>query len=129
MTTIVDPSGTPAPVYNKSGLTIGTITPTGVSQGAAAPITAYASHTVLVAYNAMGGGYAVLLPSTAEIGDVVEIHGQGNQTFDVYPESGSSIDNGSANTPLSGLGAGYTPYHVMLRKITTTNWYVISRIS
>lgn len=129
MTTVVDPGGAPIPVYNRSGMTIDTITPTGVTQGTAAPIATYASHTVLVAFSAMGGGLAVLLPSAAEIGDVVEIHGQANQTFDVYPESGAAIDNGSANTPVSGLPAGYTPYHIMLRKVTTTNWYVISRIS
>src|SRR5262245_45084839 len=73
MTTVLDPGGTPVPVYNQSGTTIDTITANGMTQGTATPIVRYGGTTIVLVHITAGDA-AVLLPANAEIGDLFEVY-------------------------------------------------------
>jgi hypothetical protein len=75
MTTIIDPYGTPEPVYTRSGTTIQTVAAAGNSSLATAtPIVAVSGWSVVLV-EASTGNDGVILPEDAQIGDVVEVHG------------------------------------------------------
>lgn len=116
MVTVVDPGGTPAPVYNRSGTTLQSIAATGTNFAGAAPITAPSGYSVvLITPSANNDG--VILPSGAEIGDVVETYPVGG-TVNVYAPSGETIA-GNASLQLSN------PFGTLIRKTSATNWRYI----
>lgn len=91
MTTIVDPSGTPVPIYNRSGATIIEITGGPLSPSFnPTPIVRHTGVTIaLVAANSTGDFTNVILPDDAEIGDLVEVHSIGPDPANVLiPTSG-----------------------------------------
>lgn len=105
MTTVVDPLGTPQPVFNRSGTAIVSLN-ADVSPGPALPVVA----GVLIALVAVlsGGGQFVQLPSGADIGDVVEVYGNtANASWTVL----------SVMAPF-----GET---IIFRKVSATNWRTI----
>lgn len=112
MTTVVDPLGTPAPTYNRSGITIvavnggPTMTPT--------PIPHVSGHTVaLVTFSA--GNDKVELPSSAEIGDFVEVCPSAALGGDAFLPGGDSFFNIGGNS--SSVNAP-----VFFRKVGATLW-------
>lgn len=121
MTTVVDPSGTPAPFYNRSGTTIELITagPTN-TPFAPTPIVQYAGTTVvLVTSSSTNDG--VELPAGADVGDLVEIHCvAGGYGLTVYRPSGDTLHgatNIQKNIPDSGSR--------VFRKVSTTDWRMV----
>jgi hypothetical protein len=121
MTTVTSPGGTPAVIYNLSGMTIDSITPAGTTQATATPVARYATYTVVLDSNTGSGSNTagILLP-VADIGDVVEVHTY--YGMNVYPDSGSSIVEtaSGANAPLHIGGTR------MFRKIGASLWSLLS---
>jgi len=121
MTTVVDPSGSPVVIFNRSGTAIVTVTAGGTSQGTATAIPRVCGITVAVAtYGAMTSN--LRLPDDAEVGDCVEVHMEGDgPAVQVYPESGATINGNSANTSVGML-------HAIFRKTAAATWFAL-RIS
>lgn len=133
MTTVVDPSGTPAPVYNRSGTTLDDINAAGLVRTGATAIQAMSAHSVVVARTWVepgGGGpgidirhRAIVLPSGADIGDVVEVYPgtrngfpSTNQPLLVFPPSGDEINELGVNNPAS------VESHTVIRKVGAAAW-------
>jgi hypothetical protein len=138
MTTVVSPSSSPTPVYNRSGVTVVSVT-AGAQSGEqpvgndGTPIPQYSGVTVALvttANTAPNGSSVVLLPSGAEIGDVVEVYlfstTDPNQPVQInlFPPVGESVGilptstgtNSSSNAPVqAGQGRIY-------RKVSSSNW-------
>lgn len=113
MTTVVDPTGTPVPVYNRGGMTI--VFLIGGDESPPTPIPHVSGHTVVVTTPGMDGNNYEL-PTNAEIGDVVEIRGNG---VDVRAAVGESVRGaaGGGGGGATGVGFGTT-----FRKISATEW-------
>ena len=128
MTTVVDPSGTPSPVYNKSGTTVIEMAATGLNQAGAAPIVALSGHTVVLATpsadeNGDHTGDGVALPSAAVIGDVVEVYiGTVNLFVKVYPPSGNNLN--LASNGVVKVDRGTAP-GAIFRKVTSNGWWSV----
>lgn len=126
MTTTVDPFGTPSVTYNRSGVSIVSVAANGNTQATATEIPAASGHTVAIITGITDNQHlGVLLPSDAEIGDVVEIYidpsTTGNSTT-VYPPSGESIGKATADLSFGVSGnAG-----ALFRKVSPTNWQVLA---
>ena len=125
MTTVVDPNGTPVPIYNKSGTTIQNIAANGVTQGSGTSISTRSETTVVLVTSSTGGGgnTAVVLPDDGDVGDVVEIYATG-AFVDVFPASGHSIGDNAADmqvqvkrTDGANLSGGRS-----FRRMTATTW-------
>ena len=142
MTTVIDPLGTPSPVYNRSGTVILAVTPgatSGSTQGSAignngTPIPSVAQETVVTVATSFSSGAwntVVLLPSAAEIGDVVEVYTIPDVSFAqavVFPNVGESIAALPASTgtnDAAGIGTGTTS-GIRLRKVSSTLWMPIA---
>lgn len=125
MVTVVDPNGTPAPVYTRSGTTIQTINASGTTSiGSTLIIAPSGWSVVIVTVNVDPDDRAVRLPQSAPIGDVVEVYATGSgSTASVFPFSGDSIEGVSPplTVPLGGSGA-------LLRKTDATIWRVIKGV-
>ncbi len=116
MTTVSDPNGTPAPVYNRSGTTIALLTASGTTQGNGAQILRKAGVTVVMMSNSNAPFDAAVMPTDAEIGDLVEVHMTG-YTVALFPESGAHFDGESANAVLD-----IDPRCSIFRKTDSTTW-------
>ena len=114
MTTVVDPAGTPQPVYNRSGTTVVPITANGTNQVAGTRIVAVSQFTVAVVTCPDVSNSAVVLPSGAEIGSVVEIYSDhtGPSTVNCFAETGDTIIGNRSQD-------GFALYY---RKISATQW-------
>ncbi len=126
MTTVIDPNGTPVPVYNKSGTTIQNITANGTTQGSGTVISAPSACTAVLVTVTSGGGDAVVLPNSIDIGNVVEIYATGAYDTQVFPASGHSIGDNAANASIyagrcsNQNGSGGR----IFRRMTATMWQV-----
>jgi hypothetical protein len=123
MTTVVDPSGTPVPVYNRSGTTIveviaGSISPVNLQT----PIPHHSGTTiVLVTSNATNNETGVELPDGADAGDLVEIHSvSGGAGVTVYRSPDGTM-HGATNAQ-KGIGDGTAR---VFRKVSATDWRMI----
>lgn len=98
MVTITDPSGTPSVVYNQDGTTISTLTASGTTQATAAAITRYSGRTIVIV-TAASSQQGVILPSDADVGDIIEVYPSKTSTLElfVWPNSGASIGPGGTN--------------------------------
>jgi hypothetical protein len=114
MTTVVDPSGTPVPVFNRSGVTIVSVSATGTTQGAAAAISAASGQTIALV-TISENNTAVKLPSTADIGDLVEVYAFGG-TVKVFPSSGETLNGNSNAQDVQDV------YGRLFRKVSATAW-------
>lgn len=113
MDTVIDPLGTPAIVFNKSGRTILNLN-SGVS-GSPVPIP-YVSEEqiVLVTNGSSPDRFEVELPASVEIGSSIYVTKiSGPYSVNVYPASGETI-NGITQT--SG------PVWPRYIKVTATDW-------
>jgi hypothetical protein len=112
MTTIVDPLGTPAIFYNRSGTTFIPITPNGTTPGGVSVITALTKMTVVL-MNATSGHDLVKLPDDGDaiIGDKIEVQNVGTANGFVLKADGSAV------LTSIGVGEGLT-----LRKIASDTW-------
>lgn len=117
MSVVLDPGGTPAVIYSRSGTTIDNVTATGTNQSTAAPITRYCGWTIVMI--ATSGSAGVRLPANAEVGDLVELHADSGGSFLVWPSSGDQIMYGGVNNADSGA-------HILYRYISTNNWLRVS---
>lgn len=121
MVTVVDPGGTPIPVYSPSGITIQTVSGAGTGgfnsagQSSAAQLVRYTDHSVYL----VASGNGIRLPNDAQVGDVVEIHEWTN--FAIFTVSGETISNTTVTGQTFGAGDGPPPC-VILRKVSSTNW-------
>ncbi len=125
MTTIIDPSGTPIPVYNRGGITIVEVTANGVTTGSATEVPAVSGHTVVLVTTTSSptDQSAVRLPSGAEIGDVVELYHVNNDAhIIVFPPTGERL--GFRTTDESFImNAGENPgAGAMFRKTKSDRW-------
>lgn len=113
MTTIVDPLGSPAIFYNRSGTTIITVTAAGTTGSGATQFSALTETTIVVLTSSAGNTGAKLPPdSDTNVGDLVEIHATGPNA-QIYDNSNAFVAavNGSA---------------LSLRKIAANTWSVAS---
>jgi hypothetical protein len=117
MVTVVDPNGTPAPVYTRSGTTIQSIVAAGNNSFVdATPIVAVSGWSIVMAQATDTPAFetGVILPSDTQIGDVVELYA-GGYTVIVFPPTGQTI-NGISSQQV-GPGAA-----VIFRKLSATEW-------
>lgn len=121
MTTIVDPAGTPAIVYNRSGTVIVPITANGNNQTDAAEIPNISGRQIVMIM-AVTNDFAVKVHPDAEIGTILECYHQlgGNHLFQVFSAAGQKIN---------GYGNGYveqpTSRGLLLRKVAADDWRVV----
>jgi hypothetical protein len=114
MTTVVNPNGTPAPVYNRSGITIETVA--GAAQASPTLVNVEAGTTVILVTSA--GGSWVQIPAGLEIGSVIEVY--------------KATYSDSATTQLSGGetfvqgNTGNWAGTVIARKTSSSHWHIIS---
>src|SRR5262249_8631866 len=122
-------------IYNRSGTTIQTVV--GAGPGGTDP-AAQAAATQLVRYSGwdvfiVTSGNAVTLPSGAEIGDVVEIHGYNSigspQIYTIVGETLSNLPISGQNYSAGGLAAEFNFVCFMFRKVSSTNWEPMSLFS
>lgn len=118
MTTVVDPTGTPAPVYNKSGTTIVSVeaghAPPPSGPPVPEPIPHQSERTISVVDLTNNEENAVELPSGADVGDVVEVYHSGETLLQVMAPSGETIDTTSG---------------ALFRKTDATTWRRIATFS
>jgi hypothetical protein len=112
MVTVVDPTGTPVPVYNRSGTTIVSLTG---SSGTPTPIPHLGGTTVVLTNRGTPSGDAYELPSNAEIGDVVQIFAADNNGPDAYAASGDVILPNLGSRSMTASGGFF-------RKVSANGW-------
>lgn len=116
MTTIVDPAGTPSPLYNRSGVTIASINAAGEfgGPGSATAITSYSETTVVLVTAPDSNNFGVVLPSSAEVGDVVEIYYVSGPVAQIviWAPSGDTVNGSSFVQIVNGI----------YRKVSSTAW-------
>lgn len=114
MTTIIDPSGSPSPVYNRSGTTVMTVVANGTTLGSATPIPYYSGETIVrIEASDDPRHTAVVLPDDAEIGDTVEAYATGYPAA-VFAPTGTTIIT-STQKQVTDDGARF-------RKVSATRW-------
>jgi hypothetical protein len=136
MTTVIDPAGTPTPVYNKSGETVVSIvggftaTQGGSNGNSGTPIPRFSQTTIAIVDNS-GSNYHIVatLPSDADVGDVVEVYekvstGIGLQ---IYPPVGESIRDLPASNGTS-YGSQLGAISAILRKVSADNWQALANV-
>lgn len=108
MMTVLNPAGTPTIVYNRDGTTIESVTAAGTDQGSAASIPRSSGWTVVMVSIPDSSDQCVVLPSTAEIGDVFEIYriSGGGTELSVFPPSGGKISALSTDTAVTVVLGG-----------------------
>lgn len=121
MTTIIDPAGTPIPVYNRSGTTIIELVCPATTPQTVVSITSVSQTTVIFAeavIDPMEQPPAVELPTGAQIGDVVEIFVKnttgGSEQVIVLPPAGQTLSDAQV-----GVAKNFGKY---FRKLTSTAW-------
>lgn len=113
MTTVIDPGGTPVPVYNRSGTTI--VQLAGDHPSTPTVIPAISGWTVVITITGAGGD-SYRLPAGAEIGDIVELHAADANAQDLFAPSGETI-RGQSSIGLSSMGGSG-----LFRKFSATQW-------
>jgi len=131
MTTIINPAGTPTPVYNRSGKTLYSLSG-GVGGGSpignnGTAITAYSEHTIVVCAS-VGSDFVFTLPSASsvDLGDMITVVNDPTSTTGptIFPAIGDSILNLAASTGTNGA-AGYGVNGILgatFIKVSSTNW-------
>lgn len=114
MTTVVDPLGTPAPVYNRSGTAIVSVTANDTTPPSIPRVSGWTVALVATGQD----DRAVKLPSGADIGDVVEVYVATGTAFQasVHPPSSETIHGSS--TP-ADVSSGR-----LFRKTGSSDWQV-----
>lgn len=120
MTTVLNPTGTPTPIYNRSGTTVAEMT-VDMSSPGIHDISALSTKTIVVATITnpdlqLDRGFR--LPASRDVGDVVEIYVSELSQYFIHAPSGEGVRqaNGSYGAFRSvGGPATFT-------KVTSTMW-------
>ena len=148
MTTVIDPTGTPTIVYNRSGTTIvglvggdslyknpGPFVPIG-NEGVDIP--RLSETTILLATittthdgsgNVSGWNSVFRLPSAADIGDVVEVYlvsTDGANGPAIFPQVGEQILPKPVSDGTNPAAVSNASSECRFRKISSTTWVAIS---
>lgn len=135
MTTVIDPAGTPTPVYNKSGKVIIAMNGSGSGSTSVPPvgntsaaIPHYAERTIVVG-TTNNPSYGFLLPA-ADIGDEVVVLLDPASTFGsvVFPQIGESIAGFPTSTGTNnaaGSGAAQPQQGATFIKVSSTSWQTL----
>lgn len=91
------------------------VTVAGSSQGTSTQLTTNDGWSIFKVTGGSVGGNGVVLPTDAEIGDIVEIHVISGSCI-VYPESGGEINASGANT-------GIEMAHAFIRRTASGEWH------
>lgn len=124
MVTVVNPGASETTIYNRSGTTIVSVTggEAGVGQGTSIPRQSEVT-CALVTFGA-GGLNGVLLPSDAEIGDVVEVYNLSaaspSTVVIVQPDASSSWWASWGGVAIEAT------FCSVFRKIAATQWAPVS---
>lgn len=122
MITVTNPSGTPSVTYNRDGKTIINVTAAGGGQSGAATFSTYSGWTVVIV-TASAGGLGVILPNSADIGNIIELHlTRTDAVMYAYSESGGQINSNGTNNGVSFKQATFT-------KVADNTWYSLSDVS
>jgi hypothetical protein len=118
--TVVDPTGSPSPIYNRSGTTVVNMAAghatSGTPQSFATVIPVSSGHTIAIVTLTNNEQNAVSLPS-GEVGDVVEVYlASAVTTLIVVSPSGQSIV--PTSTPSLSNGA-------IFRKVSSAVWHYV----
>ena len=115
MVTVVDPLGTPVPVYNRSGVAIVQVSGgTTMSPG----IIPQVSGITVAIVTTSPGNDKVQLPSGAEIGDVVELVLSGGSGSDTLAPAGEDFFPAGSNSIATNAAT-------IMRKVTSTSWSAV----
>jgi hypothetical protein len=116
MTTITSPGGTPSVTYNASGKTVIDVTAASGGQSGATTFSTYSGWTIVLV-TASAGGLGVILPNSASIGDIIELHlTRSDITVYAYPESGGNIN-------ATGIDNGVEFMQAVFTKVADNTWY------
>lgn len=116
--------GVPAEVALRTGWTIVTVTTNGSTQGSTGGLLKGPGNKIVLA-DVAGSNGAVTLPADAGLGDELEIYNTSGTAGRVYPPSGGTLQNGTANQFVTLAANGAT--HI--RKVSATNWRVTSHVA
>jgi hypothetical protein len=105
--------GIPPEQATRLGVAIASVTANGTAQGDATTLTGRVS---LVTTDTDETG--VILPASAEIGSVWEVHNISSTTAVLYPPSGGNIDAGSDN---AGVNIAQNRGRIV-RRVSATAW-------
>lgn len=123
MTTVVDPLGTPVPIFNRGGLAIIEVDAVGDTPTSGPIIPAFCGHLIAV-ITSTENNYAVRLPTDAEVGDLIEVYLDPSSAFGaavVWSQTGEGIGTSSGPSSMSiGSATG-----AFLRKVTDTLWFPV----
>ena len=136
MTTVVDPLGTPVPSYNKSGVTIQSVTADGAgtnsASGSAPTLSSVSEWNVVLITVPDSSNVDVILPSSSDIGDIFELHNiSGADAVNVWPSGGMTIGqiplaNAGGHFPLAPEASpGQSSYGRFFRKVSSSYWAVV----
>jgi hypothetical protein len=106
-------AGMPAAQANALGLTKSSLTTTGTTAATAALI-----RSNLVVLTTAGSQTGALLPSTASIGDFVIVTNPTATTGIVYPDSGATLNGGTATTGGQNLAQNKTAMYIKVAALT-----------
>lgn len=124
MTTVIDPAGTPVPVYNRSGKTIVSLSDSRDGTDPALMLVQHSERTFYeIAFTYPGGGSGTPiaeLPNGADVGDEIYIHFTLSASMDVVPASGDTLRLGTS-TPSNVSGSA-----IHCIKIASNAWRVLS---
>jgi hypothetical protein len=107
--------GMPAALANRLGMKVNSVTGVGTSQSSGPTLEPNSVNLLTTA----GGATACTLPATAEIGDMVEVHVISATTGLVFPDTGATIDLGTATT---GSVATAQNKGRVFRKVADLTW-------
>lgn len=118
MTIIINPDTTPSVVYNPDGSSVVSVTATGTNQATGATIPYFTSYTMVFGSSADASHQALVLPTTASIGDLVEIFSTGIHAVTVFPGGSDTINNFASIGINAGSQGGF-------RRVSSSEWWVI----
>ena len=99
------------------------LTATGSTQATALLVT-----SELSLFGTVAASTGAILPLNAEPGDELVVVNGGANALSVYPQTGATINGGSANAAFSvaaGKSARFTAYQVTGRGVGTVNWVAL----
>ena len=127
-TTVFDPAGSPVITYNRDGVTVqNMVGGTADTFAAAVAIVRYSQVTIVVVSSPNSTeDPSVLLPSNAEIGDVVEVYGDYTTPLGrVQPTTWAQ----TGDTIMRRSGAGISAAGARFTRVSSTDWALMTSAS
>ena len=123
MTTVIDPAGTPIPVFNKNGATMVNVTPNGTVRLGATEIPNLSGLTIALVDTDVSNT-AVKLPSNGDIGDVIEVYClNGSHDVKIYAPDSQYI--GASATVVNGDTTAIGFKAAVFRRIAIDRWAIL----